>query len=82
MNNIIASKHYDNQSVLIRTQITTEDEELLFLMAHDTDSFNKWNAGNRYYTKLILSLAEGSMPDLPLSSTEESCRLGYCIFPS
>lgn len=42
-----------------------EDEELLFLMAHDTDSFNKWNAGNRYYTKLILTLAEGSQPDLP-----------------
>ena len=51
--------------------ITTEDEELLFLMAHDTDSFNKWNAGNRYYTKLILSLAEGS---LPLSGSEETLR--------
>jgi len=37
-----------------------EDEELIFLMAHDTDSFNKWDAGNRYYTRLILSLAEGS----------------------
>jgi len=38
----------------------TGDEELIFLMAHDTDSFNKWDAGNRYYTRLILSLAEGS----------------------
>ena len=28
-------------------------------MAYDTDSFNKWDAGNRYYTKLILSLVEG-----------------------
>lgn len=26
-------------------------------MAHDTDSFNRWDAGNRYFTKLILNLA-------------------------
>lgn len=34
------------------------DENLLFLMAHDTDSFNKWEACNTYYSRLILSLAE------------------------
>lgn len=34
------------------------DEDLLFLMAHDTDSFNRWDGGNRYLTKLLLSIAE------------------------
>jgi len=31
--------------------------ELAFLMAHDTDSFNRWDAGNRLSTRIILSLA-------------------------
>jgi len=39
------------------------DAELAFLMAHDTDSFNRWDAGNRLATRVILSLAK-----LPLDS--------------
>ena len=34
------------------------DEDLAFLMAYDTDSFNRWDAGNRLSSKLILSLAK------------------------
>jgi aminopeptidase N len=33
------------------------DAELAFLMAHDTDAFNKWDAGNRLATRVVLSLA-------------------------
>ena len=34
------------------------DEELAMIMAHDTDAFNKWDAGNRLATALILGLTE------------------------
>ena len=33
------------------------DAELAFLMAHDSDSFNRWDAGQTLATKLILDLA-------------------------
>lgn len=54
-------------SAPVKLEITPEqtDEQLIFLMAHDTDSFNKWDAGNRYYTNLILDIAAGPTP-LPL----------------
>jgi len=32
------------------------DAELAFLMAHDTDTFNRWDASNRLSTKVIMSL--------------------------
>ncbi|MFH1157956.1 MAG: aminopeptidase N [Pseudomonadota bacterium] len=35
----------------------TEDE-LLFLMAHDTDGFNRWDAGQTYLQRLILNKPE------------------------
>eukprot|EP01038_Epipyxis_sp_PR26KG_P014745 gene14745-19820_t len=41
---------------LIRPQQT--DDELLFLMSYDSDSFNQWDAANRYYTNIILSTSE------------------------
>lgn len=45
-------------SAPVKLQLEQTDEELCFLMAHDTDSFNRWDAGNRYFSKLILGLAE------------------------
>ena len=30
---------------------------MVILQAHDTDSFNRWDAGNRLATKIILNLA-------------------------
>lgn len=30
------------------------DAELVTMMAHDTDAFNQWDAGNRYFTKLLV----------------------------
>lgn len=44
-------------SAPVNLEIEQPDEELILLMAHDTDSFNRWDAGSRYYTKLILDLA-------------------------
>ena len=34
------------------------------MMAHDTDSFNRWNAGNTLYSKLILKFTELSESEL------------------
>lgn len=52
-------------SAPVKLQLEQTDDELCFLMAHDTDSFNRWDAGNRYFTKLILQLA-----DLPLDAIQ------------
>lgn len=37
------------------------DEDLLFLLAHDTDSFNRWEAGQVLARKLLLALYEAAM---------------------
>jgi aminopeptidase N len=48
--------------------------DLAFLMAHDSDSFNRWDAGNRLQTELLLDLVktyqsntEATLPPLPKS---------------
>jgi aminopeptidase N len=44
-------------------------KELAFLFAHDSDSFNRWEAGQRLSTSVILEMAvtvlEGSSPEAP-----------------
>ena len=40
------------------------DDELAFLMAHDSDGFNRWDAGQRLHQRVLL--ARVSSPDLPL----------------
>lgn len=56
-------------SAPVRVIYTTEqtDAELAFLMAYDTDPFNKWDAGNKLTSKVILSLAA-----LPLADIENA----------
>lgn len=44
-------------SAPVNVEITQSDEELVLLMAHDTDAFNRWDASNRYYSRLVLDLA-------------------------
>ena len=39
--------------VKLKSNIT--DDDLLFLMAHDSDGFNRWDAGQTYLQRLILS---------------------------
>ncbi len=36
------------------------DSELAFLLAHDSDSFNRWDAGQELYTGAVLQLAKDS----------------------
>ena len=46
--------------VKLTTDLT--DDNLLFLMAHDSDGFNRWDAGQTYLQRLILSKPR-TLPD-------------------
>lgn len=50
--------------VKIQMEKPSSEEELAFLMSYDTDSFNKWDAGNRLSSQLILSLAELTIDEI------------------
>src|SRR3546814_14025124 len=45
-------------SAPIRLETTYSDDDLAFLMASDPDRFNRWGAGQRYATRLLLQLVE------------------------
>jgi aminopeptidase N len=46
------------------------DAELAFLMAHDSDAFNRWEAGQRLAMRRILALTEAVQKDHALSDAE------------
>ena len=39
------------------------DDELAFLLAHDSDPFNRWEAGQRLATRAMLAAIDGADPD-------------------
>ena len=39
------------------------DDELAFLLAHDSDPFNRWEAGQRLTTRRLLSLADSAISE-------------------
>jgi aminopeptidase N len=41
------------------------ENDLLFLMAHDSDGFNRWDAGQTYMQRLILNLITGKTKNVP-----------------
>lgn len=43
-------------SAPVKLEIDQSDSELALLMAHDTDSFNRWEAGNRLSTRVIFDI--------------------------
>jgi aminopeptidase N len=46
-------------SAPIRLNYAQSDDELLFLLAHDTDGFNRWESSVKLLTKYLLALADG-----------------------
>ncbi len=50
-----------NFSAPVRLNYTVWDDELLFLLAHDSDGFNRWDAAQRLLTKYLLQMADGKM---------------------
>ena len=43
-------------SAPVKVSIDLTDDERLFLMAYDSDEFNRWDAGQQLAVKLILQL--------------------------
>lgn len=45
-------------SAPVKLNYTYTDQELLFLLAHDSDDFNRWEASQQLATRLILQMVE------------------------
>ena len=45
-----------NFSAPVRLRMQRSREELAFLMAHDSDPFNRWDAGQRLVTNLLFGV--------------------------
>jgi aminopeptidase N len=54
-------------SAPVRLQYRYTDDELAFLMAHDSDDFNRWDAGQRLITKILLQSIEDLQYERELS---------------
>ena len=66
-------------SAPVRLRLERDDAELAFLMAHDTDSFNRWDAGQTLATKLLLDAANdvtgGKSPTISQNFSDAFGRL-------
>ncbi len=55
-------------SAPVRLQMAWQDSDLAFLMAHDSDSFNRWEAGQQLACRVVLrqveNLQQNKKPDL------------------
>ena len=49
-------------SAPVNVTIALSDDDLAFLMHHDGDLFNRWQASNRYATRAVLSLLGAKKP--------------------
>ena len=65
-------------SAPVKLNFERDDEELAFCMAHETDDFNRWEAGQQLSTRLILTLvdsintgAELLLPDYYVNACEK-----------
>lgn len=47
-----------NFSAPVRVKFDYSDDALLFLLKHDTDEFNRWEAGQKYFLNLIMRLID------------------------
>jgi aminopeptidase N len=54
------------------------DDDLAFLLAHDSDPFNRWEAGQRLATRRLLALAAGS-GDLAYTATTQDALLASAV---
>ncbi len=45
-------------SAPVKLKYDYSDEELCFLLAHDTDPFNRWEAGQRFSLRILLKLVD------------------------
>ena len=66
-------------SAPVRLRMERDDKELAFLMAHDSDAFNRWDAGQSLATKLLLEqanqVADGGEPKMSQEFSDAFGRL-------
>ena len=60
-------------SAPVRMAYPQTDEELLFLLAHDSDPFNRWEAAQKLLPKYLLTQASGKKP-VPADRDEKAHR--------
>ena len=63
-----------NFSAPVALEANYSDQQLAFLLAHDSDPFNRWEAGQRLATRRLLSLCEqgvGPNQAYPVTSQDE-----------
>ena len=48
-------------SAPVKIEIARSDDDLAFLIAHETDPFNRWDASQEYATRLMLGLVESRL---------------------
>lgn len=58
-----------NFSAPVKVEYAYRDEELQLLMQHDTDLFNRWEAGQRYAVNLMLKMIQDYRSDKALHVT-------------
>ena len=57
-------------SAPVKVVTDLSDEELCFLMAHDSDDFNRWEAGQRLAIKIFLAMLEELKQGKPLQMNQ------------
>lgn len=53
-----------NFSAPVKMNVAYTDAELAFLLAHDNDKFNRWEAAQRLYQRVIYALSQDDTPSL------------------
>ncbi|CAL5356151.1 unnamed protein product [Camellia sinensis] len=66
-------------SAPIRLDSDLNDSDLFFLLAHDSDEFNRWEAGQILARKLLLSLAADFQQNKPLALNPQLVHGLKCI---
>ena len=64
-------------SAPVKLEFDRDDDELAFCMAHDSDEFNRWDAGQQLATRIILRLVDAIKQRVPLElppAFVEACR--------
>ncbi len=69
-----------NFSAPVNLDYDYSDNELAFLLAHDSDPFNRWEAGQRLATRRLLALAAGGVAaDLGYTPTGEDTLIADAL---
>jgi len=64
-------------SAPVKLHFERDDEELAFCMAHESDAFNRWEAGQQLSSRLILSMVDAIKKGEPLTLPDyyvQACR--------